>query len=201
MSEPKRQRLTRKRKLTTWSGRGEIYAWLRAHYGQIKKHKVGDDRPWAELLLDMRADLASSMPAERIALNNVLNTWKRVCRDLDDSAPENRFKNYPSRIPKDWRPSGYSDPDPVIAPRAASVPGTLMRAPPPRGPGMSIMEKLTGQPDVIRKEPAQRAERDVDAEIAGLRQQMRKRAVKLKLPRFRGVLTDLVQVGSVMAAS
>ena len=40
------------------------------------------------------------------------------------------------------------------------------------------MEKLTGPPDVIRKEPAQRAERDVDAEIADVRQQMRKRAVR-----------------------
>ena len=127
MSEPKRKRLKRKRKLTSWSGRGDIYAWLRAHYGQIKKHKVGDDRPWAELLLDIRADLASSMPAERIALNNVLNTWKRVCRDQGDTPPENRFKNYPSRIPKDLRPSGFTDLAPATAAPPASLPGTLMR--------------------------------------------------------------------------
>ena len=104
MSEPKRKRLVRKRKLEKWSGRGEIYAWLRAHHKKIKSLKVGDDRPWSELLLDLRMDLAGIIPAERIALNNVLNTWKRVCRDLGDSPPVYRFKNYPSRIPKDWRP-------------------------------------------------------------------------------------------------
>ena len=78
MSEPKRKRLVRKRKLEKWSGRGEIYAWLRAHHKKIKSLKVGDDRPWSELLLDLRMDLAGIIPAERIALNNVLNTWKRV---------------------------------------------------------------------------------------------------------------------------
>jgi hypothetical protein len=40
---------------------------------------------------------------------------------------------------------------------------------------MSLMEKLTGQPDVIRSEPVQDGARDVDAEIAEMRLVMRKR--------------------------
>jgi hypothetical protein len=40
---------------------------------------------------------------------------------------------------------------------------------------MSLMEKLTGRPDVIRSVPVQDGERDVDAEIAEMRLEMRKR--------------------------
>ena len=104
MSEIVRRRLVRRRKLYHWSGRGKIYAWLRAHHAQIKKLKVGEDRPWAELLVDLQADLAGTAAEGSIALNNVLNTWTRVCRDIGDTPPVNRFKNYPSRLPKDWKP-------------------------------------------------------------------------------------------------
>ncbi len=180
MSEPKRKRLVRRRNLEEWGrGRGEIYAWLRAHHKDIRKLKVGDDKPWAELLLDLRADLADSASADRISLNNVLNMWARVCRDVENEPPY-RFKNYPSRMPKDWKPPLVSVSQPAPEPEAAPVPitpGSLIRQPPPRGPGMSLLEKLTGKPDLIRSEPVQDCERDVDAEIAAMRLEMRKRSV------------------------
>ena len=134
MSETKRKRLVRKRKLDKWSGRGEIYAWLRAHYNAIKSLKVGDDRPWSELLLDLRADLAGGIAADRTSLNNVLNTWKRVCRDLDGSPPVYRFKNYPSRIPKDWKPEVVPPPAVEPAPRGQLTPGIHL-------PGTSLLRK------------------------------------------------------------
>jgi hypothetical protein len=156
MSEPKRKRLVRKRKLEKWSGRGEIYAWLRAHHKKIKSLKVGDDRPWSELLLDLRMDLAGIIPAERIALNNVLNTWKRVCRDLGDSPPVYRFRNYPSRIPKDWRPEAFSSP--AVGPAAGGQPtsaspslgSSLIRTSPSENTVTG--RKLTGKEKLARLE-------------------------------------------------
>ena len=163
MSEPKRKRLVRKRKLDKWRGRGEIYAWLRAHHQKIKSLKVGDDRPWSELLLDLRADLAGSIPADRIALNNVLNTWKRVCRDLDDSPPVYRFKNYPSRISKDWRPEVVSSPTVEPAPRGQLTPGI-------HPPGTSLIRK-PGQENAVtgRKLTGEEKLARLEAELASRR--------------------------------
>ena len=117
------------------------------------------------------------VPSEKAASK----AWQTVCRDLADEEPpppKRPGSIYPSRIPKDWKPIkvSTSSSGPEAAPAPAPVlPSSLIRQPPPRGPGMSLLEKLTGKPDVVRSEPVQQGKRDVDAEIAQLRLEMRKR--------------------------
>jgi hypothetical protein len=120
MQISRRKRLIRKRKLVAYSGRGEIYSWLRAHHGQIVALRVGEERPWSEVLADMREDLAGGEGAPAVTLNNVCNIWQRVCRDVA-AEPARQRVLFPSRLPKDWRPQVVSPVMPASAPPAGSL--------------------------------------------------------------------------------
>lgn len=87
--------------------------------------------------------------------------------------PVNRFKNYPSRISKDWRPSGFSDEPPSRAALPspdsdAGVPA-YFREPSARGSGMSIQEKPGTTDEFIRKAVSEDRQRYVKARIAAAR--------------------------------
>ena len=101
--EAKRTRLIRRRKTIAYSGRGTIYSCLRAHYTQIRDLRVGEERPWAEILADLHEDLRALGESGAASLKNVCNIWQRVCRDVD-AAPQRQKRLMPSRLPRDWRP-------------------------------------------------------------------------------------------------
>jgi hypothetical protein len=110
-------RLVRRRKLVPYSGRGAIYSWLRVHHQQIVSLRVGEERPWAGLLVDLQEDLAAEGLAGKVSLNNVCNIWQRVCRDLERQ-PKRSERLMPSRLSKDWRPAVVVPPPPVFSPPA-----------------------------------------------------------------------------------
>lgn len=166
----------RKRRLIDYRNRGAIYSWLRAHHARVKSLLETGEATWPRLCAEMERHGVLDRMGAAPTPNPAIKVWRRLCEEMGDSQPVNRFKNYPSRIPKDWRPTVVEPPVPAQTTLPTPIaPGSLMRPPPPRGPGMSLMEKLTGQPDVIRSEPVQDGERDVDAEIAEMRLVMRKR--------------------------
>jgi hypothetical protein len=179
MTDSDTTRLLRRRRVTEYRQRGPIYNWLRAHYADICRLMASGEGTWPKLCREMQRHGVVARrgfaPTEKAASK----AWQTVCRDLADdepAAPKRPGSVYPSRIPKDWRPTVVAPPASASTTLPASIaPGSLMRPPPPRGPGMSLMEKLTGRPDVIRSVPVQDGERDVDAEIAEMRLEMRKR--------------------------
>ena len=170
----------RKRRLVDYRNRGAVYSWLRAHHARVKSLLDAGEATWPRLCAEMVRHGVVDRGGAAPTPNPAIKVWRRLCEELDDSPPSYRFKNYPSRISKDWKPPLVSVSRPAPEPEAAPVPvtpGSLIRQPPPRGPGMSLLEKLTGKPDLIRSEPVQDCERDVDAEIAAMRLEMRKRTV------------------------
>jgi hypothetical protein len=117
MNSSKRIRLVRRRRLVSYTGRGRgpIYSWLRLHHAKIKGLRIGDLRPWADLILDMEEDLAGTGDARALTVNNVWNIWQRVCRDVEADMPRATpvGGKYPSRIAPDWRPQTVSPPPPI----------------------------------------------------------------------------------------
>ncbi len=131
MKEIERSRLTRRRKVRPYQGRGPIYAWLRAHHTSIEK--LAPTRPciWAELALDMIEDGVVDGTGDPPTAHNIRMTWPRVGRDVAAEAAAAKPKRVPpSRISPDWRPTVVPQ-RPVAAaqqpatPSAATVPETL----------------------------------------------------------------------------
>ncbi len=102
--EAKRKRLVRRRKTCGYSGRGAIYSWLRVHHEEILRLRVGEERPWADLLIDLETDLRAEGTPGATSITNVCNIWKRVCRDVE-AEPQRKKRLMPSRLSKDWRPA------------------------------------------------------------------------------------------------
>jgi hypothetical protein len=48
-------RLIRPKRVRPYSGRGEVYAWLRAHYTQVGRLITGGQHPWAAIIAEMAA--------------------------------------------------------------------------------------------------------------------------------------------------
>jgi hypothetical protein len=141
MKEIVRIRLTRRRKVRPYQGRGPIYAWLRAHHASIEK--LGPTRPciWAELALDMSEDRVVDGTGDPPTANNIRMTWQRVCRDVAAEAAAARPKRVPpSRISPDWRPTVVPPPPiraaPAVAGNTPPPPSNDPRAP-SRDPDMT----------------------------------------------------------------
>lgn len=163
MSTEQRSRLIRRRKLVVYSGRGEIYAWLRAHHKQIVALRVGEDRPWAEVIAEMRMDLSlAGSEAPSLTPQNVCNVWSRVCRDVGDK-PARVARTYPSRAPKGWKPHVVRHEPPPPGHEYVLTPGI-------HPPGTDLIRKTSS--DAV---PAA-GTRDVKAELEALRRLLRSRS-------------------------
>jgi hypothetical protein len=122
MKQIERSRLTRRRKVRPYQGRGPIYAWLRAHHASIEK--LAPTRPciWAELALDMIEDAVVDGTGDPPTAHNIRMTWPRVCRDVAAEAAAAKPKRVPpSRISPDWRPTVVPPPPIRAAPAAAGT--------------------------------------------------------------------------------
>ena len=98
-------RLTRKRRIREYNGRGAIYAWLRAHHGDVARLRDVEARPWLALVRDLVADGVHREDGNEPTVKNVARVWDRVCRDIKaDAAAAKPKRKFPSRISPDWRP-------------------------------------------------------------------------------------------------
>ncbi len=130
MKEIERTRLTRRRKIRPYQGRGPIYAWLRAHHAAIEKAAPSRPCMWAELALDMRDDGIVDGSGDAPTAHNIRMTWPRVCRDVAAEAAAAKPKRVPpSRISPDWRPTVV--PQRAVAP--VQQPASLAPAVTPSG--------------------------------------------------------------------
>lgn len=123
MSDDSSRVKIRKRQVVAFRGRGAIYNWLRAHHAKVAELLEGERATWPDLCAEMIRHGVSDRGGDEPAPNAASKVWKRVCRDApDEPRPVNRFNNYPSRISKDWRPSGFREE--VPSPGTAVVPVT-----------------------------------------------------------------------------
>jgi hypothetical protein len=111
MTDTKRTRLVRKKKVRTFGGRGQIYCWLRTHHAEIEPRRVVHLNLWAILTADMVEDGITEAAATRGLRDRIWKSWQRVCRDVAADATAAKPKRVPpSRISPDWRPT-------VVSPR------------------------------------------------------------------------------------
>src|SRR5271157_4241219 len=104
MADTTHARLVRRKKVRPYRGRGEVYAWLRAHHSQVLG-LVADGRPWADLLAEMASEGVSGQRGVILTTKAVTKVWQRVCRDISAAEPIARPPKPPSRIVPTWRPS------------------------------------------------------------------------------------------------
>lgn len=122
MKEIERSRLTRRRKVRPYQGRGPIYAWLRAHHASIEKLAAARPCIWAELALDMIEDGVVDGTGDPPTAHNIRMTWPRVCRDVAAEVVAAKPKRVPpSRISPDWRPT--------VVPQRAAAPAQQPASP------------------------------------------------------------------------
>jgi hypothetical protein len=113
MTDTKRVRLVRKKKIRSFGGRGQIYSWLRTHHAAIEPLKAIHLNLWAALAADMVEDGVTEAADGRGLRDRIWKSWQRVCRDVASEAAAARPKRVPpSRISPDWRPT-------VVPPRPA----------------------------------------------------------------------------------
>jgi len=142
MSDPVHTRLTRKKRVREYNARGNIYAWLRAHHGDVARCRDVERRPWGVLIPEMVADGVRREDGKEPTVKNVSRVWERVCRDIEADAKAAKPKrNFPSRNSPDWRPEVVAQ-SPAVAQRpvvahAPVVPPPPIR-PPPRPAGTAL---------------------------------------------------------------
>lgn len=141
-------RLTRKKPVREYNARGDIYAWLRAHHGEIARCTDVERRPWAVLIPEMVADGVRREDGQEPIVRNVSRIWERVCRDVEADAKVTKPKrNFPSRNSPDWRPKVVPQ-TPGVAQRQAVAQSPVVAPPPvrppPRLPGTALQTGSAG---------------------------------------------------------
>jgi hypothetical protein len=106
MTDTKRARLVRKKKVQTFGGRGQIYSWLRTHHAAIEPLRAVHLNLWAALAADMVEDGVTEASEGRGLRDRIWKSWQRVCRDVAAEVAAAKPKKVPpSRIPPEWRPT------------------------------------------------------------------------------------------------
>ena len=171
----------RKRRLKHYRKRGLIYSWLRAHFDEVSSHLASEEGTWPRLCAEMERHDVVDRVGQTPTPNQALQVWRRVKKDVaqDPPPPPNRFKNYPSRISKDWRPSGFQSEDPSLyappAPESGESLPAQYREPAPAGSRMAIPEKLQTESDFIRTPVSDDRKRYVKERIAAARRDIQGR--------------------------
>jgi hypothetical protein len=108
MTVTTRPRFIRRKKVRTYSGRGEVYAWLRVHHTQVARLLTDDQHPWADIIAEMVADRLRDDRGGELSNKAVTRVWNRVCRDVEAASEKKaatKRPKAPSRISPDWRPT------------------------------------------------------------------------------------------------
>ena len=131
MSQERRSRLTRRKRARKYNGRGEIYAWLRTHYGDVARCRDVEQRPWSVLAIEMIADGVRREDGREPSVKNISRVWERVCRDVAaEMAAAKPGRTPPSRISPDWRPTIVSGSLPGSGASGSRVPAAAASAAP-----------------------------------------------------------------------
>jgi hypothetical protein len=146
-------RLTRKKRVRAYSGRGEIYAWLRTHHGDVFRRRVVEQHPWPALVSEMVCDGVRREDGLEPTVKNASRVWERVCRDVAAEAAAAKPKPVPpSRISPDWRPTvvpqkAVASPSMSMPLTAASLPSSpsTPEGPPPVDPRIDTTLPLEAQ--------------------------------------------------------
>lgn len=122
MTNTSQPRLTRKKRIREYSGRGDIYAWLRVHHGDVVRRRDVEQHPWPVLIKEMVSDGVRREDGLEPTVKNVSRVWERVCRDVAAEAEAAKPKRVPpSRISPDWRPT--------VVPQRAAAPAQQPASP------------------------------------------------------------------------
>jgi hypothetical protein len=106
MTDTKRVRLVRKKKIRTFGGRGQIYSWLRTHHAAIEPLRAVHLNLWAVLAADMVEDGVTEAAEGRGLRDRIWKSWQRVRRDVAAEAAAAKAKRVPpSRVSPEWRPA------------------------------------------------------------------------------------------------
>ena len=123
MADTHRDRLVHKRRLRAFCGRGDSYAWLRAHHAQVARLRAAELASWSALIREMAQDGVAGQDGASLSVKSVSKVWQRVCRDVEaEAAAKARAgrtvgRKMPSRISPDWRPVVV--PPPPIRPQVS----------------------------------------------------------------------------------
>ncbi len=121
MSKSETTHLLRRRRITEFRRRGPIYNWLRAHHAAIRMLMQTGEGTWPRLCAEMVRHGVIARGGRAPSIKAASKAWQTVCRDLARlevaATPTRPGSVYPSRIPKDWKPSGFRD-----APHVAAKP-------------------------------------------------------------------------------
>jgi len=99
----------RKKRLVAYSGRGQIYSWLRAHHDEVAARVAAEEITWPALTAEM-ARHGITGRGEPPTAKAAAPVWRRVRHDVRDKRAADQAARsrpgaiYPSRIPRDWRP-------------------------------------------------------------------------------------------------
>ena len=127
MTDTKRTRLVRKKKVRIFGGRGQIYSWLRTHHDAIEPLRTVHLNLWAALAADMIEDGITEAAEGRGLRDRIWKSWQRVCRDVAAEAAAAKPKKVPpSRISPDWRPTVVPPRPAVPAQQPASLSGAVV---------------------------------------------------------------------------
>jgi hypothetical protein len=127
MTDTKRPRLVRKKKVRTFGGRGQIYSWLRTHHDAIEPLRTVHLNLWAALAADMIEDGITEAAEGRGLRDRIWKSWQRVCRDeAAEAAAAKPKKVPPSRISPDWRPTVVPPRPTAPAQQPAASPGAAV---------------------------------------------------------------------------
>ncbi len=145
--------ILRRRRVTTFRGRGAIYNWLRAQRQAIAPLLEQGMATWPALCAEMARHGVADRDGKAPSPNAAVRVWQRVCRDLEESAAAEAAKPRrvgaipPSRMPKDWKPAELRQPA-AGRPEVAALPtptptGVPALAAPPRLPAALAADPMS----------------------------------------------------------
>ena len=108
MNSARQTPVFRKKRLTAFRGRGDLYSWLRAHHKKVATGLERGDLTWPTICAEMARHGVASRdglpPSQRAAAK----AWCTVRRDLEAEgkgvSEARKCRPSPARLPRDWRP-------------------------------------------------------------------------------------------------
>ena len=140
----------RRRRIVAFRGRGPIYNWLRAHYGDVASKMKDGTATWPVLCEEMARHGVLSLDGSAPSTRAASKAWQRVCRDIQEAArvrggqPRRVGAIPPAHMSKDWGPSGFRSPaqpdgqpsgNALARPPSASTPAQSVFRPAPPDDG------------------------------------------------------------------
>ena len=76
----------RKKRLTQYVGRGEVYSWLRAYHTEVSEMLAKGELSWAMLSVEIQRAGVRGRWGELPTPKAAARVWRRVSRDVETAA-------------------------------------------------------------------------------------------------------------------